>query len=155
MKVALVVKDSPTTRERDLRNMGYWSYSVPDLEWDHYSTRDLPLLSRSARYDIVVIEDVPAQVPSRWSGPPLIYVAIDSTLSDRHYEERLETARKADCVLVDHDRLERFYGCRRVERWNYCVNNLLFKPQPKSVDIMASMGIGMRWFEPPVSQLRD
>jgi glycosyltransferase involved in cell wall biosynthesis len=72
-------------------------------------------------------------------------MSIDSTLSDTHYQERLKQGSMADMILVDHDKLERFkVGKKPVRRLNYCVNDHLFKPLEKTIDVNFHCGSGAR-----------
>jgi len=70
-------------------------------------------------------------------------MSIDSTLSDQHYTERLKQGSMADMILVDHDKLERFkVSGKPVRRLTYCVNDHLFKPLEKTVDVSFHCGSG-------------
>lgn len=135
LKVALVVKHSSTSvLERDCRNMGYWSYPVPEFEWTHFDGSDANPLNA---FDVVIQEDAG---PKRYSGlrKPLVYVAIDSTLSEDHLNSRLTRAVNADLILVDHAPLDDFFGLNKpVMRWNYCVNDNLMRDygEPKDIDV--------------------
>jgi glycosyltransferase involved in cell wall biosynthesis len=133
LKVAVVTKHS-TSRDRETRNMGYWSYPVPEFEWEHVdglNTRELN------GFDLVVQEDAG---PRRYGGliRPLVYVAIDSTLSPDHLLARLDRAKNADLILLDHAPLGDFNSLGiPVRRWNYCVNDHLYKDygESKTVDV--------------------
>lgn len=143
VKVALVVKHSSTSvLERDCRNMGYWSYAVPEFEWQHFDGfGDANALNA---FDVVVQEDAG---PKRYTGlrKPLVYVAIDSTLSPDHLEARLPRAKNADLILVDHGKLEDFAQLHLpVCRWNYCVNDNLYREYDESRDIDVSFHCGGR-----------
>jgi glycosyltransferase involved in cell wall biosynthesis len=136
LKVALVVKhSSQSVRERECRNMGYWSYPVPEFEWTHFD--GFGPASELNEFDVVIQEDAG---PKRYSGlrAPLVYVAIDSTLSEDHLNSRLPRAGNADLILVDHGPLEPFYQLNKpVMRWNYCVNDNLMRDygEPKDIDV--------------------
>lgn len=129
MKIALVVKASNGTQERETRNMGYWSYPVPEFDWRHFVFKGKTAYATEMNdgFDIIFQED---------AGPrfykdikkPLVYLAIDSTLSDDHLESRLERAKNADLILVEQDDLEKFAHLGvSVKRLNYCVNDSLFR----------------------------
>jgi len=143
LNVALVVKHSSTSvRERDCRNMGYWSYGVPEFEWTHFD--GFGPASELNEFDLVVQEDAG---PKRYSGltVPLVYVAIDTTLSPDHLESRLPRAANADLILVDHGPLEDFYPLDKpVMRWNYCVNDNLMRDYGEGRDIDVSFHCGGR-----------
>lgn len=140
LNVALVVKhSSQSVRERECRNMGYWSYPVPEFEWTHFDGFDASALNA---FDVVIQEDAG---PKRYSGlrKPLVYVAIDSTLSEDHLNARLPRAGNADLILVDHGPLEDFYQLDKpVMRWNYCVNDNLMRDygEPKDIDVSFHCG---------------
>lgn len=142
LNVALVVKHSSSSvLERECRNMGYWSYPVPEFEWTHFDGFDANLLNA---FDVVIQEDAG---PKRYSGlrKPLVYVAIDSTLSEDHLNARLQRAANADLILVDHGPLEDFYQLDKpVMRWNYCVNDNLMKDYGEGRDIDVSFHCGGR-----------
>lgn len=138
MRVALVVKASNSTVHREDRNMGYWSYPVPDFEWKHFMFGGRRAYANEMNdYDFIFQED---------SGPrylkgcnrPIVYLAIDSTLSDDHLKSRLERAQQADLILVDMDDLSRFQHLGApVRRLNYCVNDRVFKDygEEKTIDV--------------------
>lgn len=152
INVALVVKhSSQSVRERECRNMGYWSYSVPEFTWTHFDGFDASVLND---FDVVIQEDAG---PKRYSGlrKPLVYVAIDSTLSEDHLNARLPRAANADLILVDHGPLEDFYQLDKpVMRWNYCVNDNLMKDYGEPKDIDMSFLCGGR-NSPERKQLRE
>jgi glycosyltransferase involved in cell wall biosynthesis len=133
LKVALIVKNKPAPKKREDRNMGYWSYEVPQFEWEHFSP-GTPF-TRDARdfkdFDLIFHED--GGNWGKWTntsgGPPIVYMVIDSTLTSDHYRARHAQAKQAALVLVDHDRLERFADCGPpVRRFCYCVNDRVFRP---------------------------
>lgn len=153
LRVALIVKNSPVTCERERRNMGWWSYPVSEFEWVHFIPGNGEFdLAGLPGFDLIFHEDGGnwCSYVRRPGSPPVVYLSVDSTLSDRHYQERLEQAAKADLVLVDHDRLERFLPTGLpVRRLAYCVNDRLFRPRgEKSVDVSFHCGIGERWNAP-------
>ena len=107
MRIALVVKSSSSTREREMRNMGYWSYPVKQFSWQHFIFPGRRAYATEMNaYDLVVQEDAGPRFYKQLKRP-LVYVAIDSSLSDDHLESRLQRARQADLILVDHDCPER------------------------------------------------
>lgn len=129
MKIALVVKASNGTQEREHRNMGYWSYPVPELDWQHFvfGGKSAYATEMNNGYDVIFQED---------AGPrfykdiqkPLVYLAIDSTLSDDHLQSRLERAKNADLILVEQDNLKNYIHLSvPVKRLNYCTNDRLFR----------------------------
>lgn len=153
LKVALLIKNKPAPKARSARNVGYWSYAVDEFKWTHFwqgkrgfswDTRDY----QKAGFDLVFHEDAGNwgvyQPEMRFNGEykgrgaiPVVYFSVDSTLTDQHFRERLEQGKQADLVLLDHDRPERFAGCRVVRQWNYCVNDRAAKDYDleKTVDV--------------------
>lgn len=140
LQIALVVKNKPNSFRRDDRPMGYWSYPVPEFEWNHFTlgkgfihdTRQW----KKQGFDLVFHED--GGNYGKYVGPlPIVYMAIDSTLTPEHYESRLGQAKNADLVLVDHDRLDRFKVGKTTRRLNYCVNDGVFRDYglPKNADV--------------------
>jgi hypothetical protein len=121
---------------KPVQNMGMFSYSVDEFVWD-YATPDKGSVLHvdDSKYDFIFHED-----GGRWcdydTKLPVIYYSIDSTLSyEHHFLPRLIQARKADLVLVDHDSLDRFSGCKKVMRFGYCANDKLFYKQGSLIDV--------------------
>lgn len=142
MKIALVVKASEGTQARNRRNMGYWSYRVPEFKWQHFAWGSGPRYATELNeFDLIFQEDAgPTQLKGR--KKTLVYLAIDSTLSEDHLKARLERAKGADLILLDHDDVERFAHLGKpIRRLNYCVNDRLFKPtEHKTVDVSFHCG---------------
>lgn len=140
LKVALIVKNKPGPRERERRNMGYWSYDVPEFTWEHFSPGKDFVIERFDKFrdfDVIFHED--GGNYGVWGGcnPPVVYLSIDSTLSDNHYHIRFEQAKQADLILLDHDATARFYHAGPpVRRLGYCVNDHVFKPLEKHLDVV-------------------
>lgn len=138
MRVALVVKNSISTQGREGRNMGYWSYPVPEFEWTHFVFGGRQAYAdRMNSYDLIFQEDAGPR-DFKDCKAPLVYLAIDSTLSDDHLEARLERAQQADLILVDMDDLARFEHLGiPVRRLNYCVNDRLMKDygEERAIDV--------------------
>lgn len=118
--------------------MGYWSYPVPDFEWQHFVFNGRKAYANEMNdFDVIIQEDAG---PVHYGNlkKPLVFVAIDGTLSQDHLDTRLKRAAQADLILVDHDRLENYQSLGiPVRRWNYCVNDHLMKDygEPKSIDV--------------------
>jgi hypothetical protein len=130
LHVLLMVKNSPSTFRRDDRNMGMWSYAVPEFTWEHMAIPKGGEIDRAklpAKFDLLFHEDAPGCTYIN-TGAPLIFYDIDSTLTDEfHYKPRLEQARYADLILVDQNRLQKFKAAGKpLLRLNYCVNDHLF-----------------------------
>lgn len=146
LHVALIVKNAPASFARADRNMGMFSYAVREFTWKHISPgKGVSLHTRPLReqgFDLVFHEDGGAWCEYKGGALPTVYYAIDSTLSDdNHFQPRFEQARKADLVLVDHDELERFEPCGKpVRRLSYCVNDKVFHPEPKTLDVCFHCG---------------
>lgn len=140
LNVALIVKNENGTR-REARNMGLFSYGVPEFQWTHFTPGkrfrvDTKALKRQG-FDLIFHEDAP-EGEYHNGALPVVYYAIDSTLSEDHYRVRHIQAKSANLVLVDHDTPARFRdACKRVVRLPYCVNDRLFKDygHEKSVDV--------------------
>lgn len=139
INVALVVKPTESTQARGGRNMGYWSYPVPEFKWQHF-----PIGGKAAYatdmtgHDIIFQEDAGPYYLKR-VYVPRVYLAIDSTLSEDHLKSRIERAKDADLVLVDHGPLEDFDQIEApVRRFNYCVNDHLFRDYGYKRDIDVS-----------------
>jgi len=149
LRVALIVKASPSTRERENRNMGWWSYPVPEFTWEHFSFSKKGFQVETSKftsdYDLIFHEDGGNWGDYIGGAVPVVYMAIDSTLTDAHYATRLCQATKSDLVLVDHDSLDRFRPAGvPVRRLAYCVNDRIFGPLEKAVDIVFHCGTGAR-----------
>ena len=146
LKVALVYKSRSGIIERDRRAMGWWSYPVPEFEWEFFPARGLVETREYRAYDLIFHEDTASAggyMRSKAGDPPIVYLDIYSTLSEKHYQDRMKFARQADLVLIDHDRLERFRACGKpVRRLNYCVNDHIFKPQEKTLDVVYHCSAG-------------
>lgn len=139
MKVALVVKASNGTQEREVRNMGYWSYPVPEFEWRHFvfPGKKAYATEMNSGFDLIFQEDAGPYYFKNVSLPH-VYLTIDSTLSKGHLESRLHRARGTDLILVDQDHLESFTALGiPVRRLNYCVNDRLFKDygEERTIDV--------------------
>lgn len=141
LRAALIVKNTPSSYERDLKNVGYFSYPVQEFTWEYFSpgkgvSVELDAFKR-AGFDFVLHVDGGNWCQYVNPTIPVVYYSIDSTLSDtHHFAPRLEQAGRADLVLIDHDDLFRFVPCGRpVRRWLYCVNDRLFVPGEKTVDV--------------------
>lgn len=142
LKVALVVKPSRSTQDRETRNMGYWSYPVPEFEWHHFIFGKAAYATEMNSYDIIFQEDAgPYQFKD--VRKPLVYLAIDSTLSDDHLKSRLKRAEHADLILVDQDCVEHFEALGiPVRRLNYCVNDHLMRDygEQRTIDVSFHCG---------------
>lgn len=143
MQVALVVKNSISTQDRDNRNMGLFSYPVPEFEWKHFIFGGHKAYATEMNdYDLIFQEDAG---PRHWKDrrARLVYLAIDSTLSEDHLQARLERAEQSDLILVEQDDLERFSHLGiPVKRFNYCVNDRLMRDHglPRDLDVSFHCG---------------
>lgn len=115
---------------------GWWSYAVPEFEWEEYSVEPvgfkLDLRSEQGRYDLIVLDDW-TWGTLKHPGIPLAYVVVDSARSDDELQRNLKQAQQADLVLVDSDELGKFK--QPVRRFAYAVNEKLFCPHPKPYDV--------------------
>jgi len=139
LKVALVVKNSASTQERECRNMGYWSYPVPEFHWQHFVFGGKRAYANGMNdFDVVIQEDA-GPWHYRHLKRPHIFIAIDSTLSQAHLDTRLGRGKQADLILVDHDRLKNFEPLGvPIRRLNYCVNDRLMRDYGEGRDIDVS-----------------
>lgn len=147
LRVAIIIKPGcPPPGEG--RNMGYFSYDVPEFTYQVFSPGCGDIDLRPFHdFDLIYHED-----GGNWGDyikdsrtPPIVYMSIDSTLTDTHYQERLNQGSKADLILVDHDKLDRFkVSGKPVRRLTYCVNDHLFKPLEKTIDVSFHCGSGAR-----------
>ena len=136
LRVALIHHDNPRQYHR---MAGYWSYDVPEFVVHHFGVAGVSeryRRSRFAGFDCIIWED--HRTKGTWThdaNTPLVYHAVDSTLSPAHLRDRQMHATQADLVLVDHDRLGHFPG--KVRRLGYCVNDRLFRDygEEKTVDV--------------------
>jgi len=134
----VLTKSSPAALERERKAVGYFSYGVPEFTWDYDTPGKAFELDthklRKRGYDFIFHVDGGCWGHYSGHAIPVVYYVIDSTLSEaNHYHPRLTQSRRSDLVLVDHDRIERFAGTAPVARWNYCVNERVFKPVGEKV----------------------
>lgn len=130
LHVLLVVKATVSAFLREGRNMGQFSYPVEQFTWEHMVIPKGGSINRAdyaGKFDVIFHEDAPG-CTYEGDGPPVIFYDIDSTLTDdHHYRPRLEQAKQANLILVDHDRLGRFnLPGIHTRRLSYCVNDRLF-----------------------------
>ncbi len=136
LRVAFFVKNRAGCFERENRNMGYFSYAVPEFEWEHFVAGDNIERDKFKNFDVIFIEDGGKPLEIIGPGAPVVYLVFDSTLTERHYQDRLARARVADLVLLDHDKIERFKSTGKpVRQSSSCVNDHVFKPLEKTLDI--------------------
>lgn len=108
LRVAVIVKNTPAAFRRESRNMGMWSYAVPEFTWEFFSPGKTFHLNRATfkkqGYDLIFHEDGGAWGKFTGGEIPYVYYAIDSTLTEEHhYKPRYEQAKQADLTLVDHE----------------------------------------------------
>jgi spore maturation protein CgeB len=161
LNVALIIKNTDAPKEREQRNMGYWSYPVPEFEWAHFwfdqnATVDL---NQFRDFDLVFHEDTTNG--ARYHNldvVPLVFMDIDSTLSDRHLLERRKISTQADLVLSDHAPLDWFKDGRGpARRLGYCVNDKVFHDygQNKDIDLTFHCSAGSTKNAPGAKQRRQ
>jgi hypothetical protein len=119
--------------------VGSWSYPVPEFTVKHFGTPKTFTMKRSdfADFDVIVREDHKCYGEFvKDSMTPLVYVVVDSTLSEQHFRDRLPHAQSADLALIEQDSLARFVGCT-TRRLPYCVNENLYKDygSDKPIDV--------------------
>lgn len=139
LRVALIHRESPRLLKREV--VGWWSYQVPEFEWDHYMVRKGFYIRRGTfaqAYDLIVYEDgkISGRI-ERDADIPVAYVVADSTLSEKHYRLRCEQAAlNADLLLVDWDDLGRFAHLGLpAYRFSFASNDRFFYPREKVVDV--------------------
>lgn len=148
LKVAVLVKDKPQARLREARMLGFWSYPVPQFEWEFKSPGKqfvmalLPLKRQG--FDLVWVEDGGTWGSFMDTALPVVYQDYDSTLSlDHHLAPRLEQARRASLVVTDHAPLLTFAPAGKpVFRLPHAVNDHIFHDYgcPKTVDVAFHCG---------------
>lgn len=140
LRVAVIVKAGrPAALERENKAMGIFSYEVESFTWDYIPLSKHAQINTAHykdNYDLIFHIDSPLYVEYVGKSLPVIYYDIDSTLTvDNHFAPRFEQAKKANLVLVDHDRLERFEATGKpVRRLSHCANDLIFKDYGVSKD---------------------
>jgi hypothetical protein len=117
--------------------MGFWSYSVPEFTWRMFphgggETVDM---GKFKDWDLVFHEDAGyCQYTNRRDGPPVIYFEIESCFTDAHYKARMQQAIQADLVMIEWSQAFRPAG-KKIIRFPFCVNDKIFYPRPKAVDV--------------------
>src|SRR5512139_3522129 len=134
LSVALVVRDEHKYRER----VGWWSYPVDEFTWTQYPViRSGFKLDRDelARKHEVIFWDDWTTGEFTGSKIPVINLVVDGSHA-RRLANRRSMAAQSDLILVDSAPLELFEGLDRpIRRLAYCVNNHLYKPDVKTVDV--------------------
>jgi glycosyltransferase involved in cell wall biosynthesis len=131
--------------EETRRKLGWWAYPVHGLDWTFYPTADEEIVNKDtlakAGHDLIVWEDWCIPVWTGSSAIPVYAVIVDSNTSPRRRKNYIERAKQADVLLIDQDRLSAFepWG-RRVYRWQYAVNEHLFSPRSKEIDVAYHVG---------------
>ncbi len=122
---------------------------MPEFTWQHF-TLGAPFVCDTRNFkrdgfDLIFVEDGGNWGEFKHNTIPVVYLAVDSTLTPAHYQTRLKQAAQANLVLVDHDKLARFRPAGpTVRRFPYCVNDKLFKPLDKTLDVSFHCGTGAR-----------
>lgn len=129
IRVAVVHRGNPLGPDRP----GQWSYDVPEFEVVDFPQGkhfELDKDEMAETCDVIFHEAIKCYGTFEGSAPlPVCYWVCDSPLSEDHYLQRVKQMRrgKADLVLVDMDRLERFEGFGvPVRRMSYSINELIF-----------------------------
>lgn len=150
LRIAHLSKARPDSPSGAERQVGYFSYPVRDFEWvemhpGKHFVLDLRDLERDG-FHAVFHEDGGVWGDYTHRVIPVLYYAVDSTVTLEHYLARRTQAAKSDMILVDHDRLVRFkdVGSQHipVHRFSYCTNDRVFYPREKMVDIAFHMATG-------------
>ncbi len=127
-------------RESDIyrRLTGWWSYAVPEFEWDTIKVKPQYFvvdMDYAPPHDLVVLDDWVFGTIKHLKTP-LAYVTVDSARSAAQLKRNRQQALNASLVLVDSDKLESFDGMGiPVRRFAYAVNEQLFYPRPKIYDV--------------------
>ena len=150
LRVLVLTHNSPVALRRDDRPVGFWSYAVPDFEWDiRYAGKNAFIDTHMTGYDLIWEEDGASFPQYRRGGLPIVSYIVDSTLSyENHFLPRLKQSYQADLVLVDHDQLNRFHGNRSVRRMLHCVNDRVFKDWQRKKTVDVAFHCGSRDCEP-------
>jgi len=138
LRVGLIHRDHP--RHLQHRMIGMWAYEVPQFEVTRLAQPKHFTLNRDDyvdQFDVLFWEDARTVGTIKGNAPiPVVYYAGDSTLTFDHLRHRYEQSRQADLILVDWDDLDTFYDeFILVKRLSYCVNERLFYPHEKTVDV--------------------
>jgi len=140
LKIALVHRISPRAGKN--RMIGWWSYPVSGMVWDHIPVDKGFVLNRGLLgndYDLIFYED--AKIWGMWKGSetiPIIYHIGDSVLSRSHYMHRVREGKNADLLLIEQDQDSRFRRLNKpIARFGYAVNDRVFKDygMKKDVDV--------------------
>jgi hypothetical protein len=135
--VAVVCRQKAFSETR--AKIGLWSYDVPDLTWDFYPVEDGQVVDKNMlarEHDCIFWEDWCWPTWEGASSIPVYAWIVDSNTSARRRKNYVARARQADVVLVDQDQLKHFNDLGKpVFRWQYAVNEQVFAPMPKSVDV--------------------
>lgn len=131
-KLAVVAIDRPKSWP-PLRQFGWVAYPVPEFDIHYVPVQKHQKMNLSnlawQGFDFVYQEDY--RCYPQWSGDgvALGYRIVDSDLSADHYKSRIKYIRKSPItvVLPDKDDLVRFSHLAPTRRFNYCVNDLMFK----------------------------
>ncbi len=143
LKVALVHRGHWYRYERI---DGQFAYPVPEFTWTHHEvdkafTVNLDELGVDAVWwDEAKHKDDKCRflpVKGRDRHTPLIYYCLYPTLTMHHFRSRTIRAKRfADVVCLEHDDLERWHGLNcGIYRLAYSVNENLYKPAAKTVDV--------------------
>jgi len=129
IKVAVVVLDAKRMMP-PLRQHGWWSYPVPEFDFEYYPVDKHQNLDKEKLkdFDIIYHEDNKCYPKWRGNGPPIMYKVSDSDLSRDHYRSRHKYLERfpPDIILVDKDDLDRFSDIAPAYRFSYCVNDHIF-----------------------------
>ena len=157
MHIAVIVKGEVAIKRND-RPMGYFSYSVKEdagFTWAFIAPGKRFVIDtkklRAEGFDLIIHEDF--GTPGTYVGDkiPMVYLDIDSTLSDYHYQTRRSIAAQAALILVDQAPLDAFscVGTQQVYRFNYCVNDRAFTPgvpqEQRDLDVVLHQVKGDSW----------
>lgn len=126
--------------EETRAKMGWFSYAVSGLEWTFYPVEDKQPVNKNKLaakgHDAIVWED---WCWNTWEGDaplPVYAIIVDSNTSPRRLKNYLNRAKDADVLLIDQDKLSKFAETGKpVYRWQYAVNEHLFAPQTKVIDV--------------------
>ena len=136
LNVALIYRSrSPNDGAETRAKVGLWSYPVPEFTWREYGLGRNFTVRRSdfAGFDVIFHEDWICGVFEGPGGPPIAYWVVDSNTSERRFGVYRRYARQFNAVLVDQDQLGGWP--RPAYRLPYAVNDRLFKPLQKTVDV--------------------
>jgi len=137
-KVAVVCRSKAFEETR--KKIGWWSYPVPDFEWQFFPVEEKQVVNKNKfadrGFDLIFWED---WAQNTWEGDkaiPIYAAIVDSNTSAKRRKKYTERAMQSDVLLIDQDKLTPFGKTGRPAfRWQYAVNEHQFAPRQKTIDV--------------------